>query len=474
MGKARGISRGALAAMAFTMCFGWPSGAGAAVSSIKQGDWRYQALDQLSRAGLLAGHPKGPLSGWTDSLTRYEAAALTLRAVEGLGQAYQAQGRRLVQVAQVSQEPAGPGGDLRAGQPTGEARGGPSSEHLAQVEKLIEEFRAELVTMGAQIESLQTALTDAKARLARVEADLKKHQIDGYMQVRYRDDDATEGRREFQVRRVRVNLRGPVSERVSYRVEAQFDSKEPGKGPGSKAQLRTAYADYRPGPKTRFRMGQAILPWGYELEESVPDLWTGERSLWMDRLFPDQRDIGILFNYRPNPKAPQFDFGVVNGTNINAVDNNDRSNVLARVGFPVKHGTIALSGYRGTSGEGPAQTRQDRSGLSARYHWGEAQFLGEFVTGHDRGSDMRGWYWQLGHPLRSGKPNLLFAKYDQFDENRDRPDDLFKRWSLGYWYDLDKATRLTLVWESRTVGPAFSEFTRWNGNAAYAQMQVKF
>ncbi len=428
--------------------------------SIGSDDWQYRDLDALAQAGLLSGHPKGPLSDWAGSLTRYEAASLTLRAVEGVAKAYQEQGDALYRIARA--------------ETTGEAPAprGVSLEDLARVEKLIEEFRAELLTMGARVDDLETALSDVQERLGKVEAEQKKHRIDGYAQFRYANDDGTD-KQEFLVRRTRVNLRGPVSERVSYRIEFQLDAKEAGKAAGSKVQLRTAYADYEMN-KGKLRIGQAKIPWGYELLASVPDLWTGERALFMDRLFPDQRDIGVQWSYRSSPSAPQFDVGVFNGTGINASDNNDRKNVMARVDFPLPNGTVALSGYVGEDGADSAATDQDRTGLSTSLKWGETEWLGEFVTGKDDGHDVRGWYAQLGHPVCKTRPNLLFAKYDQYDENRDLADDLFRRWSLGYWYEIDKATRLTLVHERRKVQPSFSELSKWDGNATYVQMQVKF
>ena len=76
-----------------------------ASSYLQPGDWQYQDLDKLGQAGLLVGHPKAPISTWTDKLSRYEAAALTLRAVEGMGQAYERQGQQLRQLAQAN-EPA--------------------------------------------------------------------------------------------------------------------------------------------------------------------------------------------------------------------------------------------------------------------------------------------------------------------------------------------------------------------------------
>lgn len=424
-------------------------------------DWQYRELDALAQAGLLSGHPKGPLSEWADGLTRYEAASLTLRAVEGIGRAYQDQGQRLHQIAKAE----GPEGASRPSVV--------SAIDLARVEKLIEEFRAELVTMGARVDDLEAAIEDIQSRLGKVEAEQKKHRLDGYVQFRHEDDNAPSGKQQFLVRRARVNLRGPASERVSYRLELQLDAKESGKGTGSKVQLRTGYVDYTLN-SGRLRIGQAKLPWGYELLESVPDLWTGERALFMDRLFPDQRDIGVQWSYRRSPASPQFDVGVFNGTGINASDNNDRKNVMARVDFPLSNGTLALSGYLGEDGEGAAATDQDRYGVSTRLKCGETECMGEFVTGSDNGHDVEGWYAQVGHPICRGRPDLLFAKYDQYDEDTDVPGDLFKRWSLGYWYELDPATRLTLVHERRKPQPGFSELRKWDGDATYVQMQVEF
>lgn len=461
-------------AWAVALVLGWVvAGRGAGPGQVLgAADWPYQDLDKLARAGLVSGHPTGPLSAWTNQLTRFEAASLTLRAVAGLGEAYQAQGEALRRSAQA------PAGETAAVAPRPV-----TAEDLARVEKLIGEFRAELVTMGVRVDDLDTAIREVQQRLVKLEAEQKKHRIDGYMQLRWRDDAAPDGKQEFLVRRTRLNLRGPVSERTSYRVELQADArdvyasadgKEKAKTSGSKVQLRTAYVDYELSPQTRLRFGQAILPWGYELETAVPALWTGERSLWMDRLFPEQRDIGGQLSYQRSPRTPKLDLALVNGTGINASDNNDRKNVLARVDLPVRSGTVALSSYWGEDGTGAAATDQNRFGVSANLSQGKAQFLGEFVTGRDRGHNMRGWYAQLGHPVAKGKPNLLFAKYDQYDENDDRGDDLFRRWSLGYWLDLDPATRVTLVYELRDVEPLFSELSKWHGNAAYLQLQVKY
>lgn len=429
----------------------------AAAGSLAPGDWRYDDLDALGRAGLLAGHPAGPLGDWAASLTRFEAASLTLRAVEGVGEAYEAAGEALRRVARAEPivEP-----------PVVE------SEHLARIEKLIQEFRTELVTMGAQLEDLAAALEGVKARVAAVEREQQRHRLDGYLQVRYREEAAADAA-EFLIRRARINLRGPVSDRTAYRLELQLDAREKGQGPTSKTQVRTASVDYQLG-RGRLRMGQTKVPWGYELLESSAGLWSGERSFLMDRLFPNQRDIGIHWAYRPAPGAPHFDLGVFNGTGINASDNNRRKNLMGRLDLPARWGSVALSAYVGKDGEGPAATRQDRFGLSGKLDLGPAAFLGEYVLGKDRGGDIQGWYAQLGAPTRAGRPDLLFAKYDVYDEDTDLAGHLFRRWSLGYLRDLDPATRLTLVHERRRPGPGFSELAKWDGDATFVQLQVRY
>ena len=437
--------------------------------SFEAGDWQYESLDALSQAGLLRGHPQGPLSEWTDQISRYEAASLTVRAIEGIGQAYEERGQSLQQIARA---PAAEEGTPTS-TPTAEPPATVGPDLLLEVRKLIEEFRAELVAMGVRVDDLETALADVQERVSDLEAERQRHRLDGYMQFRYRDDNTPAGREEFYVRRARFNIRGPVSERVAYRLEFQLDAREDGGGPTSKTQLRTAYVDYRLGPTT-LRFGQAKVPFGYELLESVPNLWSAERSLMMDRLFPNQRDIGIQASYRRSPEAPQVAVGIFNGTGMNAYDNNDRKNIMARVDFPLPAGSTALSVYRGSDDEGAAATRQDRTGVSARYHWGETQFLGEFISGHDAGHDIRGWYGQLGHPVCASRQDLLFVKYDTYDENREAADDLFRRWTVGYWWNLDRATRMTVFGELRRPQRNFSQLSKWDGNAAFLQVQVRY
>ena len=334
----------------------------------------------------------------------------------------------------------------------------------------MEALKSQLTALEAQIQATSQAQKQTEAARAK---EAKEHKTSGYLQVRYRNDNTTGGKDEFLVRRARLMFSGNISPQTAYRVELQADAKEKGGGPGSKVQLRTAYIDQLIG-SGRSRFGQAVLPWGYELEASIADIWTGERAFFMDRLFPDQRDIGLQYRQAFSPTAgPIVDVGVFNGTGINTSDNNNLKDPLARVKLPFRNGSAAVSYYEGRSDLSPVAKDGQRYGVGTEYCWGPWAFLGEYVTGKDRGEDINGWYAQLGTKV-GDTPSLLFAKYDTYDENTNLSGDTFKRWSYGYFYDLDPRNRLTLVYEDRKVGRNFSEYTKWDGDTYFLQWRVKW
>jgi hypothetical protein len=342
-------------------------------------------------------------------------------------------------------------------------------DELKQQVKGLEEMKTRLAQLEEQLEAARAF--QKKAEEASAQAG-RERKIDGYLQLRYQADAAPDSRTEFLVRRARFNVRGSLSERTSYRFELQMDSKEKGAGPGSKAQLRTANIDYAAG-RGRLRLGQAKIPWGYELEVSSAELWSGERSLFMDRLFPNQRDIGLQYQWTAGERGPVVDLGLFNGTGINASDDNSRKDPMARLKFPFRCGSAAVSYYDGRNEAGTTAGDRTRLGLGAEADWQRLSFLGEYVTGKDVGADAAGWYAQVGYRLPRSK-DMVFIKHDYYDENRDRPDDAFRRTTLGYIHALDSRSRLTVAYELRRVDPQFSELSKWDGDAGYMQLQVRY
>lgn len=431
-------------------------------------DWAHDAVDKLCRRGLLAGYERGPFPGPRD-LTRPEGASLTLRAAEGVAQLLRESGQRLSAALESGAAAPAPGAD-------GQQPAGLSPEDLAAVRRLIAEFAPELDKLGASVANLEQAVADLQTRLKAVEASAKAHRVYGYLQLRFDHDEATKGRTEFLLRRARVNVAGPIADRTSYRIEFQLDAREeksvvPDAARGSKIQVRSAYVDQKLGTG-RLRVGQAKIPFGYEVLESVPDLWTGERSVVMDALIPDQRDIGVQYRLTDRSERLAFDLGVFNGTGINRVDDNDAKDFAGRLEYDFGPASGAVSYYGGTEGDNPS-SKGDRLGLGARGAIGDFEGMGEYVVGNEDASDVAGWYAQAGwHVPRV--PGLLFVKHDEYDPDTDAPDTTFRCTAIGYRHDLNEQTQLSLVYEVRDADAGYPKFDSANGDHLFLQMQSEF
>lgn len=328
------------------------------------------------------------------------------------------------------------------------------------------------------INDLQQRLTELENKLNAAETEQVKSpeqpqypglKLDGSVQARYSADDAEDGRDEFLIRRARLNLRGTISEHISSRVQIGLDGRLPGRARGSNVYLREAYIDYANSPN-RFRFGQATIPFGYEAPMSSARLWSGERAFVIDTLFPDVVDLGAQYQYNADPSKPIYNLALFNGTGMNQNDNNSRKNPLVSVYVPVGTANATVGYYDGVDGSGIDETDQTRLGGGFRWDGSKFAFMGEYITGKNLGESVAGWYSQLGYKLP--KASLVFVKYDQYDENTDQPNDLFKRTTVGWFRDFTPNHRVTLVYELRDPEPGFSNFSRWNGNAGYAQWQV--
>ncbi len=434
---------------------------------ISRQHWAYTALDGWSRRGLLAGYPAGPLTG-PETFTRFEAAALTLRAAEGIGRQYQSQGEMIAQLA--APQPSATTPAQQPGPSEEEVKAvervpGVYPEDFAMLEKMVAEFRSELADIGTRVKELESVLASTRERLQKVEGEIRRHQVSGYLQFRFTDDKAATAS-NFLIRRARVNVAGPISPKASYKLQFQLD-----KGTGKTVAMRDAYIDLATGKTSRLRAGQAKLLIGYELPESSSDRLEPERALVIDKLFPDQRDIGLQWQYIC-PKGSVVDLALVNGTGLNATDTNDRKDFVFSVHKPFAWGSASFAVYDGRTGRGASAEEKDRLAAGLEIGKKKTRLRGEYITGRDLGKDVKGWYARLSQQMT--KSGALYVKYDTFDENTDLSNDLFRRWWAGWAEDLDPRMRLTLGWETRRLGRDFSQFADFRGSAATMQLQAKF
>jgi hypothetical protein len=211
-------------------------------------------------------------------------------------------------------------------------------------------------------------------------------------------------------------------------------------------------------------MGQFKVPLMEEVLESASVLLTPERSRAAETLFPGNRDRGVALTWSKKG-MPTITFAILSGTRARETGDSltTRKSWLVRVVQPV--GKIGTVWFGMMDGKGRADVNNDGT-LDTTYDR-ERKLVGLLLTPIDRltlraewltgkGSDrfyspttrVRGGYVQVSYRLPK-LPLTLYAKRDEFDPDRDKPNDTFTRNALGVQWDLNPATRMNLTWEKQ-------------------------
>lgn len=443
--------------------------------------WAYQAVQELAEKGLVLGYPDGKFMG-NRTLTRYEMATLVKRVLDYLAQQPGAPG------------PSGPPGPPGPPGPAGGAAGVPPAE-LAQIRRLVDEFRVELTVIGTdmkavkqrmdaleeKVNSLEEVIKDPEGKLETVVNQvtaLRRVLFSGYVQARYesfensKDGSGTVDR--FTVRRARLVTSARPANAVGARLQIDVangvGNPPTSTAPAATVQLKDAWIDWYPwqdplaGPT--FTIGQMKWPFGFEVTQSSGVRETPERTNFSRRLFPDERDRGAKIASTAG-KPLFWEVGGFNGTGINTNDNNSNKDVVGRVRYSFGQMLdLGVSGYLGkafepASGSGatavPARSFvKNRYGADFQFFLPGIQLRGEFVQGRGQqtvgpGSPLgrfpSGWDAQLNYNL--GTKNVLVAKYDWFDEDIHSPTrpGWISAWNLGIIRYLDPALRLKLFYQ---------------------------
>ena len=262
----------------------------------------------------------------------------------------------------------------------------------------------------------------------------KQLKITGYTQARFQfhtnlPDNDTDDLRSFDIRRARLDLKGAVTERFEYRLQADFA--------GATAKLIDATAAYTFDPALKITIGQFKVPFSLENLTSSPKLETIDRSQVVEALVArgkdvignhNGRDIGIqasgtLFEIG-NQKLVEYAAGVFNGAGTNKLDANVNKDYAARlVVHPVQGLDIGGSYYGGyaTLGNPPVGRRRDRAGAELSYTLDPLTVKGEFIYGKDSVTEKTGWYAQAA-VFAIPKVLQFIVKYDTYDPNIDKSD----------------------------------------------------
>ena len=299
-------------------------------------------------------------------------------------------------------------------------------------------------------------------------------QLSGYSQIRYRFQQDSKSSDGFDIRRARLDIRGNVSPYFSYRLQTDF---------AVTPKLLDAYGEIKINDYLNFTIGQAKIPFSFENLASSNKMESIDRSQVVEALVARSKDtignqngrdigfqVGGSFGKIKNRFLFDYKIGVFNGAGINQDDKNDYKDIVGRLIF---HPVIGLdfggSYYTGISGKlVPANQDRKRFGVELNYEVNRFSVHGEFIDGKDGLIKRNGWYAQAGYYLIPAKFQLI-AKYDIYDANTSKSNDVSTAYLIGGTYIFNNWSRVQAGYTiKREEGPEVKN------NFVAVQYQISF
>jgi len=310
-------------------------------------------------------------------------------------------------------------------------------------------------------------------------------QIMGYTQVRYQSFQ-TGSINSFDLRRVRLDLKGAIGGEWDYRLQTDF---------ASSPKIIDAYLNYSFEDYLKVTTGQFKIP--FSMENLIPD----ERSESIDRaqvveamvarskdVIGNQngRDIGLQFsgNVASFNNGFLFDYalGVFDGAGINTADNNQAKDFAGRlVLHPVSGLDLGGSYYNGydqwnisvkdNTGKTVTALRNQsrvRYGSELKYKIGALTLSSEYISGNDGVIKRDGWYAQLTYFLISNKLQALL-KMDEFDPDKSKSNVKLTNYTVGINYGFTNWAKIQTQYVYRR-----EQTTQINNDALAFQLQLSF
>ncbi len=334
-----------------------------------------------------------------------------------------------------------------------DAQAGTASQSTAQaVSDPLPADAAAVDELAAKVDALERKTSTWDKILAHLP------RISGYIQLRYLWDDADQS--SFTVRRARFDMKGDISKKIDYRLQVEF---------ASKVHLLDAFVQYKPFRQLNVKVGQYKVPFSIENTDYTPlkfefiDYPMALRKLMGynevvggETLSASGRDMGLSlyggFGKRDGYCLVNYDFGVFNGSGINASDNNRSKDVAARLSVKPAEG-LMLSGSYYWGEYGKAYLKRQRYAVGACYDRGPIVVRSEWVGGtteiaatetapaNDLNSD--GWYAMVG--WRASHTWMPVARYESFYANSDvRSDTRQTNYTVGLLWQPLKQLRCQL------------------------------
>ena len=262
--------------------------------------------------------------------------------------------------------------------------------------------------------------------------------ISGFVQGMYQANLTDEGElssNTLRMRRVRLSVDGKLSKTVSYKLQGDF-VRSP--------MLVDAYLKYKPCNEFAIQIGQFKTPFTIESPINPVNLEIFDYGEIIQKLsgYSDVcgvgalgRDLGIMATGDLFPiqdkdySVDNYAIGVFNGNGANALDNNNRKDIVGRLEVHPGLKAITLSGsyyygkyYKDEENNGT----RNRWAAGAQYNDGKLVLRGEYISGKtgyvptDIPEDLgyfnsNGYYAQAGYYFQAGEQKIMpVLRYEHF------------------------------------------------------------
>ena len=216
--------------------------------------------------------------------------------------------------------------------------------------------------------------------------------ISGFVQGMYQADLSYDGTlldNTLRMRRVRLSVDGTLFKGLTYKIQGDF-SRSP--------MLVDAYVKYKPCREFAIQLGQFKLPFTIENPINPLNLEIFDYSESVQQLvgYKDVcgvgalgRDLGLmasgsLFHVKDEYSIVDYAIGVFNGNGANALDNNNRKDIVGRLEVHPGLKNLTLSGsfyYGKYTKEANVNCTRNRWSAGAQYNDGNFVIRGEYLSG---------------------------------------------------------------------------------------------
>jgi hypothetical protein len=243
------------------------------------------------------------------------------------------------------------------------------------------------------------------------------NKLSGLLNMRYQYSDEDKSSNSFDIRRVRLYLKGEITPSIKYRVTTELTNKP---------KILDAYLNWHLTDVFNIKAGEFDIPFSLENPYSTYALEMIENSTVITKLSgyddvagisANGRDIGVSchgkFLLIENYNMFEYSMGFFNGNGINVSDNNNSKDFAGTLSIrPLEDITLSASHYNGSTGQQDENIQRIRTGGGARYDNRKLLLRGEYIYGKTGNMDSEGYYVVAGYFVN---PQIqILVKYDCF------------------------------------------------------------